>query len=87
MGTTLSRNSSTKEAKMLAPDMPIAKDLVWEISGIVYTIRNVPTYEMNADGHEFVDMKLVNLLAFVRDLMYADKIPPTIDFNDVADLV
>lgn len=42
---------------------------------------------MNADGREFVDMKIVNLLSMVRNLMYADEIPHTVDFNDIADLV
>ncbi|MBM7705663.1 hypothetical protein ACF3OH_07025 [Chryseomicrobium aureum] len=87
MRTTLSKSSSAKEEKRLAPDIPIVKDLVWKISGTEYTIKNVPAYEMNADGREFVDMKIVNLLSMVRNLMYADEIPHTVDFNDIADLV
>lgn len=87
MRTTLSKSSSAKEEKRLAPDIPIVKDLVWKISDTEYTIKNVPAYEMNADGREFVDMKIVNLLSMVRNLMYADEIPHTVDFNDIADLV
>lgn len=39
MRTTLSKSSSAKEEKRLAPDIPIVKDLVWKISGTEYTIK------------------------------------------------
>lgn len=84
---TIPREAIVGEEDVLAHDLPVEKDLSWTISGTVYTIRNVPAYEMNADGREFVDMKIVNLLSMVRNLMYADEIPHTVDFNDIADLV
>lgn len=84
---TIPREAIVGEEHVLAHDLPVEKDLSWTISGTVYTIRNVPTYEMNAEGQDYHDLDVVDLLTMVRNLMYADEIPHTVDFNDIADLV
>lgn len=68
---TISRDPISREEYKLANDLPVAKDLVWKISDTVYTIRNVPTYEMNAEEHDYHNLDVVNLLSMVRNLMFA----------------
>lgn len=84
---TIPREAIVGEEHALAHDLPIEKDLTWTISGNVYTIQNVPTYEMNAEEQDYHDLDVVDLLTMVRNLMYADEIPHVVDFNDIADLV
>lgn len=84
---TVHREDIVGEEHVLAHDLPVETHLTWTISGTVYTILNVPTYEMNAEDQDYHDLDVVDLLTMVRNLMYAGEIPHTVDFNDISDLV
>lgn len=61
------------------------KDFEWEINGIKYKVLNVPFYEMD-DDERCVDFEVALKLALIRDLMVANEIPHTVDFDEVADI-
>jgi hypothetical protein len=64
----------------------LKKDLHWSILGKKYVVRNVPYEIYDAESEEFLDLDVVIKLAMIRDLMYENKIPHDIDFEEVADL-
>jgi hypothetical protein len=64
----------------------LKKEFTWNINGKEYKVLNVPFYEMNADEKDYVDAEVALKLALIRDLMVANEIPHTVDFDEVADI-
>lgn len=64
----------------------IKKEFTWTINGEKYKVLNVPFYEMDAPEREYVDIEVVLKLALIRELMVADEIPHTVDFEEVVDI-
>ncbi len=74
-----------REAPKMVENMTTKRELVWNIAGTEYKVLNVPTYDMNSEEKEYFDMDVTMKLSMIRDLMYADEIPHTVDFEEVAD--
>jgi hypothetical protein len=64
----------------------IKKEMTWNIGDEEYKILNVPYYEMNSEEKEYLDFDVALKLSLIRDLMVADEIPRTVDFDEIADL-
>lgn len=64
----------------------VKKEFTWNINGKEYKVLNVPFYEMNAEEKDYVDTEVAIKLAIIRDLMVANEIPHTVDFDEVADI-
>lgn len=67
-------------------DSLTTKDVTWNICGNDYTVLNVPYFVMNSEEREYYKMDVTLKLSVIRDLMVANKIPPIVNFEDVADI-
>lgn len=61
-------------------------DVTWNISGNECKVLNVPTYEMDSEDRYYHKADVTMKLAIIKDLMIANKIPSTVNFDDVADI-
>ena len=62
------------------------RDLTTNVGDKVFTVRNIPYENYDAEGEEFVDIGVALKIAMIRDLMDADEIPYDVDYTKVEDL-
>lgn len=62
------------------------KDLVWNMAGTEYRIRNVPYEVFDVEEEEVVSLEVAMKLEMIRELMFANKIPNAVNYELVADL-
>lgn len=78
-------NVLDKEVAVVKSDSTfLTKDVVWDINGKQYIVKNVPYSELQAEENEYFDMDVSIRLTMLRDLMFMEEIPPEIDYNIVA---
>lgn len=78
--------SLVKEVAVMKPEPTLlTKDVVWNIDGKQYVVKNVPYSELKAEENEYFDMEVSIRLTMIRDLMYMNEIPSVIDYSVVAD--
>jgi hypothetical protein len=62
------------------------KDVTWSINGTEYKVLNVPYVVFDDDDDEFIDISVSIKLIIVRDLMVANEIPHTVNYDNIADI-
>jgi hypothetical protein len=77
--------SMLEEVTKVAEGTVSKKDFEWYINGTEYKILNIPYERIDAEGEEFVDLDVATKMEMLRELMVAERIPPVVDFEIVAE--
>lgn len=85
-GTGFNMSTLYREAVILLEDKFTTQDVTWYISGNECKVFNVPTYVMDSEDRYYHKADVMMKLAVIKDLMTTNKIPSTVNFEDVADI-
>ncbi|WP_019720157.1 hypothetical protein [Heyndrickxia coagulans] len=71
--------------KKMRPTTQLKRTVEWTIDNKKLKIINVPYEKLPVDGEIFYDADVSIRIMMLKDLMFADRIPPIVDYEIVKD--